>query len=70
MAGRRAGPEAAVTPRAVHLGLPLAWPAPPPACEVCQALARQRTEAAASGDHSRVSDCNVEIRNHHTAPPA
>jgi hypothetical protein len=56
-----------VTPQAIHLGLPLAWPAPPPDCEVCQALARQRTRAAADGDHSRVSDCNVEIRNHHTA---
>jgi hypothetical protein len=50
----------------MDLGLPLDPPAAPPDCAVCQALARQRAEAAARGDHSRVTDCNVEIRNHHT----
>ena len=51
--------------RPLDLGLPLDLPAPPPECGVCQALVRQRTEAAAWGGHSRVSDCNAEIRNPH-----
>lgn len=49
----------------VTLGLPLDDPAPPGDCGVCAALARQRTEARTEGDLSRVSDYNVEIRNHH-----
>lgn len=47
------------------LGLPLDEPEPPADCEVCTALATQRAVAAEAGDLSRVSDCNVEIRNHH-----
>nr|WP_079056270.1 hypothetical protein [Streptomyces caeruleatus] len=35
-----------------------------PDCDVCQALDRQRSEARAKGDMSRVSDCNIELRNH------
>lgn len=54
----------------ITLGLPLNDPEPPPDCEVCEALARQRVEATRAGDRSRVSDCNVEIRNHHPADPA
>lgn len=49
----------------ITLGLPLDQPEPPADCGVCQALARQRAEAARRGDQSRVSDYNVEIRNHH-----
>jgi hypothetical protein len=49
----------------ITLGLPLAWPDPPPDCKVCAALVRQRDQAAKEQDHSRVSDYNVEIRNHH-----
>lgn len=49
----------------ITLGLPLDAPDPPADCGVCVALARQRTDAARAGDRSRVSDCNVEIRNHH-----
>lgn len=48
----------------VNLPLPDAWPKPRPRCKVCAALATQRTEAAAVGDYSKVSDCNVEIRQH------
>ncbi|MFC8347860.1 hypothetical protein [Streptomyces sp. NPDC057280] len=44
---------------------PLEEPEPPTGCDVCGALARQRTEARAAGDLSRVSDLNVEIRSHH-----
>ncbi|MEV6955425.1 hypothetical protein [Streptomyces sp. NPDC051183] len=33
-------------------------------CGVCGALAVQRREARLRGDHSTVSDCNVELRNH------
>lgn len=39
---------------------------PPPvaSCGVCAALGKERGEARAGGDGSRVSDLNVEIRNH------
>ncbi|MCT7353612.1 hypothetical protein N4P33_15730 [Streptomyces sp. 15-116A] len=46
------------------LGMPLEEPQPPADCPRCQALARRRSTARASGDLSRVSDCNVGIRNH------
>ncbi|QOV38687.1 hypothetical protein IM697_10080 [Streptomyces ferrugineus] len=49
----------------VTLGLPLGNPGPPDDCGVCQALAHQRAEAAGRGDLSRMSDINIEIRNHH-----
>lgn len=51
----------------VTLGLPPDDPTPPADCGVCAALAKQRAEARARGDMSRVSDFNVEIRNHHPA---
>ncbi|MGW2527051.1 hypothetical protein ACWC10_08335 [Streptomyces sp. NPDC001595] len=54
-------------PMTVHVGLPLEEPKPSPGCGVCQALARQRGEAARNGNHSRVTDLNVEMRDHHTA---
>lgn len=53
----------------ITLGLPLDEPVPPPDCDVCEALARRRAEATQAGDLSRVSDCNVEIRNHHSVRP-
>lgn len=39
---------------------------PPPVsdCDVCQALNGERAEARAKSDLSKVSDVNVEIRNH------
>ncbi|MEH0627891.1 hypothetical protein [Streptomyces stelliscabiei] len=49
----------------VTLGPPLEEPTPPAECGVCAALVRQRAEARARGDLSRVSDFNVEIRAHH-----
>lgn len=51
----------------VSLGLPREEPEPPADCGVCAALVKQRTEAKGRGDMSRVSDFNVEIRNHHPA---
>lgn len=33
-------------------------------CGVCAALAAKRREARLQGDHSTVSDCDVELRNH------
>ncbi|WP_405702688.1 hypothetical protein [Streptomyces sp. NBC_00069] len=39
-------------------------PVPTPGCGVCEALDRQRAVARAKGDMSKVSDCNVELRNH------
>lgn len=48
----------------VDLPLPPEWPEPASRCGVCAALARQREGAAADGDHSKVSDCNVEMRRH------
>jgi hypothetical protein len=53
----------------LDLPLPPEWPAPAPHCRVCTALAKQRAEAAGVGDHSKVSDCNVEIREHKDAHP-
>ncbi|MEW1569649.1 hypothetical protein AB0454_42810 [Streptomyces sp. NPDC093509] len=50
--------------RPVDLALPLDQPEPVPRCDVCAALARQRTEAEAVRDWSKVTDCNVEIRDH------
>jgi hypothetical protein len=43
---------------------PLTPPEPVPGCSRCTRLAEQRTAAAAKGDHSRVSDCNVRLRGH------
>lgn len=48
----------------VHLELPVKWPKPTPGCRVCAALARQRVQAQTDGDYSKVSDLNVEIREH------
>jgi hypothetical protein len=53
----------------VDLPLPPRSPTPAPNCLVCTALAKQRAEAAAAGDHSKVSDCNVEIRRHQDPHP-
>ncbi|MDT0467528.1 hypothetical protein [Streptomyces gibsoniae] len=53
----------------VHLALPEGWPVPHPGCKVCGALAAERERAQASGDLSKVSDCNVEIREHKDAHP-
>ena len=47
-----------------HVGLPLTPPEPVAGCGVCEALAKQRATAQASGDMTRVTDCNVEIRQH------
>ncbi|MGC9408280.1 hypothetical protein [Streptomyces sp. DZ1-3] len=49
----------------VALGMPLDEPQPRAGCDVCGALAEQRATARTSGDHSKVSDLNVEMRNHH-----
>lgn len=39
-------------------------PHPAPGCDVCGALSGERSEARAAGNMSKVSDVNVEIRNH------
>ncbi|MCX5378564.1 hypothetical protein [Streptomyces sp. NBC_00091] len=39
-------------------------PEPMAGCGVCAALGGQRREARLLSDHSTVSDCNVELRNH------
>lgn len=54
----------------VHLPLPSRQPQPTPGCVICTDLARKRAAAKAEGDHSRVSDCNVRLRQHRcrTAP--
>ncbi|MER7827660.1 hypothetical protein ABTX85_34460 [Streptomyces sp. NPDC096097] len=49
---------------AVHLSLPGVIPRPAAGCDVCAALAQQRSDAYRRGDHSAVSDCNVEIVAH------
>lgn len=39
-------------------------PVPVEGCRICAALGKQRAEARAAGDLSKVSDCNVEIYLH------
>ncbi|MFD9111647.1 hypothetical protein [Streptomyces bottropensis] len=53
----------------ITLALPLSEPEPPADCGVCAALAVQRAEAKSAGDLSKVSDLNVEMRNHHEPRP-
>ncbi|GAU65014.1 hypothetical protein SSP35_01_03510 [Streptomyces sp. NBRC 110611] len=52
------------TCRPVHLLEPAPEPVPVAGCDVCGALARQRMEAHAVGDKSKVTDFNVEMRRH------
>lgn len=56
-------PETAMSPP-VHLELPPEEPQPASGCDVCQALVAERAEAIRQGDHSRATDCAVEIREH------
>lgn len=53
-------------PIPVHLGLPVDPPEPEPGCDVCSALAQQRTEATDRGDLSKATDINIELRSHPT----
>ncbi|MGW0362664.1 hypothetical protein [Streptomyces sp. NPDC002990] len=39
-------------------------PVPAEGCDVCAALAKQRSHSRLMRDGSGVSDCNVEIRRH------
>lgn len=48
----------------VQLGEPWPYPKPSAECDVCQALLHQRQLAAARGDMSKVTDLNIELRNH------
>ncbi|MEV7376927.1 hypothetical protein [Streptomyces lydicus] len=48
----------------VQLGEPLPHPKPAAQCDVCQALVHQRQLAEARGDMSKVTDLNIELRNH------
>ncbi|MFF3517968.1 hypothetical protein ACWEO4_37195 [Streptomyces sp. NPDC004393] len=57
------------TSEPVHVPMPDGWPTPHPGCKVCGALAAERDRAQAVGDFSKVSDCNVEIREHKDAHP-
>ncbi|MFD7677461.1 hypothetical protein [Streptomyces sp. NPDC060187] len=56
--------QATADDQALDLPLLLDQPEPAVRCDICTALARQRTEAESAGDWSKVSDCNVEIRDH------
>jgi hypothetical protein len=57
-------------PSSYRLQLPAAPPEPKPGCPACAGIASRRAQAAAVGDYSRVSDCNIWIRRHkyHAAP--
>ncbi|MEW1756285.1 hypothetical protein AB0393_07265 [Streptomyces cyaneofuscatus] len=48
----------------VCLDVPRRPPEPAPGCDVCVALAKQRTVARGLSDLSAVSDCNVELAAH------
>ncbi|MET7936945.1 hypothetical protein [Streptomyces sp. NPDC005322] len=37
-------------------------------CDVCAALLRQQADARRAGDHSRATDCVVELQRHHQGP--
>ncbi|MGW3028262.1 hypothetical protein [Streptomyces sp. NPDC001221] len=50
--------------KSVDLPLSAEWPKPAPNCRVCAALTTQREQAQAAGDYSKVSDLNVEVREH------
>ncbi|MFE2530426.1 hypothetical protein [Streptomyces sp. NPDC059371] len=56
--------QTTIDDRPIDLALPLDRPEPAEGCQVCAALARQRAAAEASGDGSKASDCNIEIRGH------
>jgi hypothetical protein len=62
----RAGPG---RPGRVHLHRSIHPRRRRPPGRVCVALAVQRDEARAAGDYTKVSDCNVEIREHKDAHP-
>lgn len=57
-----------MSPRAVHVGLPLDEPKPAPRCKECARLAGLRDQARAEGDGASVSDCNIRIRRHPHEP--
>lgn len=48
----------------VQLGEPLPHPKPAAECDVCRALVHERQVAEAQGNLSKVSDVNIELRNH------
>ncbi|MEU0843030.1 hypothetical protein ABZ370_26605 [Streptomyces sp. NPDC005962] len=48
----------------VHLSVPDLEPVPVQGCKICAALDRQRAEARRTGNLSKVTDINVEIRRH------
>ncbi|CAL9380612.1 hypothetical protein SUDANB120_01049 [Streptomyces sp. enrichment culture] len=48
----------------VTLSLPREEPTPAAGCDVCAALASQRSDARKRRDMSAVSDANVELRAH------
>ncbi|UJV43797.1 hypothetical protein [Streptomyces sp. AMCC400023] len=51
------------------LGMPLPDPIPPADCGWCATLVKERAEARARDDGSRVSDLNIEIRHCDHEPP-
>jgi hypothetical protein len=53
-------------PVPVHLPEPVPDPDPEPGCDVCGALAEQRRTAKRDGNLTRVTDINIELRNHGT----
>ena len=51
-----------------QLQAPLPPPEPVPGCATCTDLAKRRARAAADGNYSRVSDCNIWISRHEYHP--
>ncbi|MEU3620585.1 hypothetical protein ABZ725_51375 [Streptomyces sp. NPDC006872] len=57
------------TPVAYSLQMPAAPPEPTPGCPACAGIAKRRAQAAAVGDYSRVTDCNIWIGRHEFHKP-
>ncbi|MDX3311609.1 hypothetical protein P1S61_21595 [Streptomyces sp. ME08-AFT2] len=52
------------TATSYRLQVPAVPPKPTPGCPSCADLARRRAQAAAVGDYSQASDCNIWIGRH------
>ncbi|WP_406450500.1 hypothetical protein OG782_13095 [Streptomyces sp. NBC_00876] len=69
LASRFMNDEKKVTAPPAHVMASALSPDPEGNCDVCGALAKERTEAVRVGDWSKVVDINVEIGRHRAETP-